>query len=446
MIAKENKRNKVRKFDLASKKKQKELLDTWKKLADKVITLSTRPYVEALKMISGETPLGDLLDIPKGHRDLINLYELEELIEIVTGVREMPDRLLEKMSRIQLSSRVKTILNIQSNTIAAIAEADEKVIDCLRHKEEAIESAVQDLRALYNVYGKDLIVLSEDPAGNYFVFGFRTNPISFGNRRFGKFTVGYSQPGNFGSPIAIAATPNYAAPTANIGVRTLTHPHVSNNLLCTGDVGNQLISHMKTGQFLDAAELLRLLITTYDPPGAYKTLEEWKDSKGIAVITCHICGEREIKAHSYVCRGCSSVRTKKYICNLCYESPKKSYACHTCGVTSCYEEDGITSRTTRVCDVCGFSGCSICEMFTFTGDSKESTFVCNRCLTRNRSLGQLVKLTNTPLPGRKTEAAWLSKLLDNVNMDIDPIEKSRETLKILVNKIEQEEKKEREAI
>jgi len=450
-MIRENKKQKgPTKFSRLSKVKQKELLEKWKVLAKKVINRSTDGYERVIKRVSNQDSIPADAGIPRKDAAILGTYSVRELTEMVVGEREFPEKLEKQINRYRLGNYLQRIFLRRSDDMAWVAGIEDKVLAATRNKYELITSAVEDLRTLYNIYGKDLIVEGEGPTGVYFRFGFRTRAISFGNRRFGRFTVGYRdlKEDNFAFPRAIADTPNYAAPTRHIETRSLTHPHVKNGYLCTGDVKNLLVSHLTLGQFLDAAELLRLLITTYDPDGAFKLLDDWKNSMGLKVVTCHTCNERVAHHRCYTCIGCIEKGLTKYICKECWADPKKSFTCPTCGGVSCrtdLREDG-TASCLHKCYICGKERCSHCSVYMFPSGRNDGgrIYICRPCLTSRNGIGILLDLIRLGTPFAipampqndcTRNTAWLSKLLDKTEKLIRPINREYEELKEIVNKL-----------
>ena len=144
-----------------------------------------------------------------------------------------------------------------------------------------------------------------------------------------------------------AMNPNCAA-----GNSTVTHPHVSDGRLCTGDGGPSIHNALRDGRLGDFFMLIRSVLNTYNSHSPYVRLDEWEG------IPCHECGYTINAENITSCPSCEND-----FCNDCL-----SY-CRSCDENSC-------CGCLNACTACGDSICSNCM-----GECSEcGDAVCDRCL------------------------------------------------------------------
>jgi len=74
----------------------------------------------------------------------------------------------------------------------------------------------------------------------------------------------------------------------------VTHPHVSDEMLCPGDAARPIRAALTGGRICDVFLLVRSVLRTYNPASAYVRLEAWDG------IACYECGH--VMASDEVCR------------------------------------------------------------------------------------------------------------------------------------------------
>jgi len=145
----------------------------------------------------------------------------------------------------------------------------------------------------------------------------------------------------------VALDPHPAATSSDV-----THPHVSNDILCEGDGHAAICTALEQGRICDFFNMIESILNTYNPDSPYVPLNEW-DGR-----SCYDCG--------YICDSESS-----YYCSCCdndFCSECSSY-CRMCDET--------------ICLGCGGS-CECCEELLCKHCAKQCTecsrYCCDQCL------------------------------------------------------------------
>jgi hypothetical protein len=131
----------------------------------------------------------------------------------------------------------------------------------------------------------------------------------------------------------------------------VTHPHVSEERLCTGDAGGAIESAMVSGRIGDLFVLVRSVLTTYNAQSAYVALEGWQGS------ACHDCGSTIGGDDTYYCSSCDEDYCSDCTscCTLCEES-----TCLGCLSTCPICEDRFCPSCMVKCPDCGQGICRTC--------------------------------------------------------------------------------------
>ena len=154
----------------------------------------------------------------------------------------------------------------------------------------------------------------------------------------------------------IALEPNAAGSNDEV-----THPHVSNELLCEGD-GHLLIRKaLEQGRLCDFFSLVIGILNTYNPDSPYVALSDWDG------YSCYDCGYTMSRDDSYFCEQCEND-----FCSQC------STYCQVCDTTIClgcsYEcpacQKPVCKNCVTICPECEEKLCSDCMT------EKE---ICNHC-------------------------------------------------------------------
>jgi hypothetical protein len=144
----------------------------------------------------------------------------------------------------------------------------------------------------------------------------------------------------------IALDPQPAA-----GKSHVTHPHVSDERLCTGESAHSVSSALSEGRLADFFLIVRGLLQTYNPESPYVALDVWSGT------SCHECGERIREDDRYHCEIC-----EHDVCNGCMSS------CAHCGDSSCYGclinckhcEEYHCDDCMKLCSECDQACCADC--------------------------------------------------------------------------------------
>ena len=129
----------------------------------------------------------------------------------------------------------------------------------------------------------------------------------------------------------VALDPHPAESNASV-----THPHVSEEILCEGDGRQALRAALAGGRLLDFFTIVDRLLCTYAPGRAYVELDHWDG------LACRDCGSIVSAEDRWCCDRCEEV-----ICADC------SSSCPHCDRTCC---SGCSSS----CPLCDESSCASC--------------------------------------------------------------------------------------
>jgi len=132
----------------------------------------------------------------------------------------------------------------------------------------------------------------------------------------------------------------------------VTHPHVSNEILCEGDGSILIRKALEQGRLADFFDMVIRILNTYNPDSPYVHLNEWNG------YSCYDCGYTVSRDESYFCEQCQN--------DFCSEC--SSY-CKICDTTTCL---GCLSE----CPDCHEPVCKDC--YGICRDCERR--VCNDCL------------------------------------------------------------------
>jgi hypothetical protein len=144
----------------------------------------------------------------------------------------------------------------------------------------------------------------------------------------------------------VALAPHPAASAEHV-----SHPHVSDQVLCAGDATVSLRHALATGRLCDFFVMVRQVLTTYNPASPYVPLDQW-DGRA-----CYDCGQTvgdedcyycESCQHEY-CQGCSAC------CGDCGE-----IRCLSCQNTCAFCDEVFCDRCIGLCPHCHQPCCPDC--------------------------------------------------------------------------------------
>ena len=132
----------------------------------------------------------------------------------------------------------------------------------------------------------------------------------------------------------------------------VTHPHVSDGRLCTGDAGAAINTALASGRICDFFLLVRSVLTTYNPGSPYVSIDDWHGTP------CYECGYTTNPDSGNWCGTC-----EHDFCDEC-----SSY-CRCCDQTACL---GCLQK----CEACSDPVCPSC-MTTCPNCERD---ICKACL------------------------------------------------------------------
>jgi hypothetical protein len=125
----------------------------------------------------------------------------------------------------------------------------------------------------------------------------------------------------------------------------ITHPHVSNEILCEGDGAAAIRAALEEGRLCDFFVMVRGILTTYNPDSPYISLGDWDG------VSCFDCGYVMDGESVYYCTHCDNA-----VCDQC------SRVCTDCGEVVCAQCAGSCEICDRsLCPKCATTKCSECE-------------------------------------------------------------------------------------
>ena len=174
----------------------------------------------------------------------------------------------------------------------------------------------------------------------------------------------------------IALDPHLAATSSDV-----THPHVSNDILCEGDGHTAICTALEQGRLCDFFTMVESILNTYNPDSPYVPMSDWEGRP------CYDCGYVCDNENSYYCTSCDNdfCESCSSYCRMCEET-----VCLGCvGTCECCE--GF------ICKHCS-QQCSECE--SYCCDRCIENGICNPCQEeRNNNEEEQIEETETIEPG-----------------------------------------------
>jgi len=178
-----------------------------------------------------------------------------------------------------------------------------------------------------------------------------TEPIELEDVYLGPFEIrldleDLSDPRNSQPYAVIALDPHPAACNPAI-----THPHVSDRMLCAGEAAVSIRRALQAGRLCDFFLLVRSVLATYNPTSPYVSLADWEG------LPCSACGQILREDDRHTCPACERDFCEECInyCDGC-ESP----ICRACLEECAGCEDLFCLECLRRCDRCDQMFCSAC--------------------------------------------------------------------------------------
>lgn len=169
-----------------------------------------------------------------------------------------------------------------------------------------------------------------------------TEPIILSDRdhtiEFGEFTIKLCLSGGPYILLAVAKDPNSCPENDDI-----SHPHVTNDIICFGALGEVVDKAIADGELLDLLFYSNDLLNSYNDENPYATLREWD-----GYTLCPACNDEYPADDMCRCWDCDN-----NICGNC------AYICDDCGTTICdscicsIEDYTICYNCCSECSSCG---------------------------------------------------------------------------------------------
>lgn len=131
----------------------------------------------------------------------------------------------------------------------------------------------------------------------------------------------------------------------------VTHPHVSNEILCEGDGSILIRKALEQGRLADFFDMVIRILNTYNPDSPYVPLNEWHG------YPCYDCGYTVNRDESYFCEECQN--------DFCSECSGYCKICDTTICRGCLSEcpdchEPVCKDCYGVCEDCERRVCSDC--------------------------------------------------------------------------------------
>ena len=289
----------------------------------------------------------DQLKLLQKHR----YYEIQRLINAINSYHE-------QLEMIQLGLGKSISKQWDAATVKLIANAQRITRDvpfAINELEHAVKNSQPKIPAPRQLYEELQQVQEEFGRLDYnqeeqtlCVF---TEPIELEGIFLGDFEIQLqiakvAEMKNNGYLRVIALDPHPAATNDCV-----THPHVSDEYLCTGDASVPMQTALANGRVCDFFMLVRSVLDTYNPSSPYVSLDEWDG------ICCYDCGYVVSGDDSYYCESCDNSVCDECLgyCRCCDTS-----LCNGC-LSSCPVcEEPCCEECLKSCSECEGSVCSSC--------------------------------------------------------------------------------------
>ncbi|AQT68723.1 hypothetical protein STSP2_01895 [Anaerohalosphaera lusitana] len=132
----------------------------------------------------------------------------------------------------------------------------------------------------------------------------------------------------------------------------VTHPHISNELVCEGDGTVPIRKALEQGRFADFFSMVESILKVYNPESPYIPIEDWEG------ISCYECGFITDPDHTLYCEFCGYDFCQGCVmfCQCC----RQITACISCQDECIDCGDTICPDCTRTCSECGDNFCVKC--------------------------------------------------------------------------------------
>ena len=171
-----------------------------------------------------------------------------------------------------------------------------------------------------------------------------TEPIELQNTYLGEFEIQLRVPSlaemRYSEIYRIFALDPHPAASND----AVTHPHVNDGQLCSGDAGAAINAALAAGRICDFFLLVRSVLTNYNPGSPYVSLDNWQG------VACYECGYTTSGDDVYWCTAC-----EHDFCSDC------SSCCRQCDESTCVScLENCPACEEPVCPSC-LTRCPDCE-------------------------------------------------------------------------------------
>lgn len=140
-------------------------------------------------------------------------------------------------------------------------------------------------------------------------------------------------------------------PTPAASNESVTHPHVENEMLCSGDGRATIRLALVEGRLADFFLIVTNILRTYNSASAYVTLDAWEGTP------CADCGSHVGEDERILCAQCDSPACND--CSVFCERCQSSYCSECCaGCSAC--NGGYCKDCLRTCPACKKLVCCNC--------------------------------------------------------------------------------------
>ncbi|MCC6681647.1 MAG: hypothetical protein IT445_12160 [Phycisphaeraceae bacterium] len=140
-------------------------------------------------------------------------------------------------------------------------------------------------------------------------------------------------------------------PHSPAGNEHITHPHVSDDYLCTGEADAALNASLGVGRLADFFLMVRQILRTYNPESPYVAIEHWEAE------LCPDCGYAMCEDEQYFCEQC-----ERYYCDSCMSGCNccQSSFCRGCLHQCEFCDESVCKECMLSCAKCGIACCQSC--------------------------------------------------------------------------------------
>jgi len=246
------------------------------------------------------------------------------------------------------SEQCCTSIDRYLNEIPYAASKLQTLLDRRQKEVPTLSAVVEELKAVQAEF-EDVAFNAEESA-----LCVVTEPITLEDIYLGRFRIllDLDRLGELYQKVSYYIVAIDPHPAAND--EAITHPHVSNEVLCEGDGSAAIRAALEEGRLSDFFSMVRSILSTYNPDSPYVSLANWDG------VACYDCGYVMDDESSYSCSHCGNS-----VCDNC------SRVCINCGEIVCGE-------CVSHCEVCDRSLCPECAK-TKCGECE--SVCCESCLS-----------------------------------------------------------------